>query len=117
MPTRFGANSRSFTCLLKEIDEEEEKNVSLPGSKIAPTTARQGNLASHETSNGLARGIDPQRKSRNAAAGGSTTQRNNTGTLDGGAGSTVIYGTAVTTGQTGASFHQDHQKYGMEINT
>jgi hypothetical protein len=40
MPTRFGANSRSFMCLLKEIDEEEEKNVSLPGSKIAPTTAR-----------------------------------------------------------------------------
>jgi hypothetical protein len=30
---RFGPNNRSFTCLLKEIDEEEEKNIvgSLPG--------------------------------------------------------------------------------------
>ena len=30
---RFAPNNRSFTCLLKEIDEEEEKNVvgSIPG--------------------------------------------------------------------------------------
>lgn len=30
---RFAQNNRSFTCLLKEIDEEEEKNIvgSLPG--------------------------------------------------------------------------------------
>lgn len=29
---KYGSNSRSFTCLLKEIDEEEEKNfkASLP---------------------------------------------------------------------------------------
>jgi hypothetical protein len=34
---RFAPNNRSFTCLLKEIDEEEEKNLvgSLPGgSKV-----------------------------------------------------------------------------------
>jgi hypothetical protein len=30
---RFAPNNRSFTCLLKEIDEEEEKNIvgSIPG--------------------------------------------------------------------------------------
>ena len=35
MPGRFGPNSRSFTCLLNEIDEQEEQNLpagSLPQS-------------------------------------------------------------------------------------
>jgi hypothetical protein len=34
--TKFIQNSKSFTCLLKEIDEEEEKNLvgSIPGGKV-----------------------------------------------------------------------------------
>lgn len=71
-PAKYGSNSRSFTCLLKEIDEEEEKNfkASMPqeterfprGSNNEKTQreaegqtrkSRNGNVPKLNSTNGL----------------------------------------------------------------
>ena len=71
-PGKYGSNSRSFTCLLKEIDEEEEKNfkASLPQETERypkgltdlqtqkdmdeqPRKSRNGNVSKLNSTNGL----------------------------------------------------------------
>lgn len=51
MSQKFNPNSRSFTCLLKEIDEEEEKNIvgSIPGGEL--TRINQNNFDKTRNSN------------------------------------------------------------------
>ena len=82
MGQRFGPNNRSFTCLLKEIDEEEEKNIvgSIPGGsrlnrEFGQTkqmaelmeTSEDGPLPRHSELESTARADD--RKSRNLHQG------------------------------------------------
>jgi hypothetical protein len=79
---RFAPNNRSFTCLLKEIDEEEEKNIvgSIPGGsrlnrdfghtkKMAELmeTSEDGPLPRHSGLESTARA--DERKSRNLHQG------------------------------------------------
>ena len=108
MAQRFAPNNRSFTCLLKEIDEEEEKNIvgSIPGgsrlNRDFGNTKQMAELMDtsedgpmpRQSCIGSARGED--RKSRNIHQGSNLLQA----TKDG-AGSTVNYG--MTTGQTNTS--------------
>ena len=68
MQSKLQFNSRSFTCLLKEIDEDEEKNIvgSVPGSKVGRIHAGSTLALVPEEESNMVGEKGGQRKSRNA---------------------------------------------------
>lgn len=107
MANKFIANSKSFTVLLKEIDEEEEKNLvgSIPANDGKVGRAKTKNLEKVQEredeieATGHGSGI---RKSRNHHQGSSNRLGN--GSIGIGGGSTVNLATTTMAGGTITSF-------------